>query len=253
MFINLEERMVEYEKLDKIFCKFYYPKKKVNKIIIAVHGFTGDKENTVVKTIAEAVERGNILVVSFDLPCHGKENDGDLRLEECFEYVGNIVEKVAQKYPSAPISLFATSFGAFLILNYIKISTYQFDHIILRSPAIFMDETLVDNILPLHHILLETMLEHKVNLSHEKEIFVGADFLKDLKTNSLSTQYFEQHIDIIQGDADDIVDFKKNEEYYKTNFSNYTLNYIDGGDHGLKRASDLAKIVEIIKGIMEKK
>lgn len=244
--------MVGYKKVNNVFCKFFYPKKTVNRVIVAVHGFAGDKESSAIKAMADAVEK-NTLVVSFDLPCHGEEKDGVLKLEECLQYVKSVIEGVKQEYDGVPLSIFATSFGAFLTLNYLKSSPYEFEHIILRSPAIFMDETLVNNILPLHHILLETMLEHKVNLSHEKGIFVGIDFLNDLKNNSLVDCRLEEHIDIIQGDADDIVDFKKNEAFYKTNFRDYALYYIKGADHRFKKSGELDAIVEIVKRIMDKK
>lgn len=244
--------MVEYKKLGNIFCKYFRPKRKVKKVIVAVHGFTGDKESSGIKAIADAVEK-NTLVVSFDLPCHGEEKDGLLSLETCFEYVNSVIGGVIKEYPDKPISIFAISFGAFLTLNYLKTSTHQFDHIILRSPAIFMDETLVNNILPMHHILLETLQEHKVNLSHEKGIYVDANFVSDLRNSSLVGSRFDRHIDIIQGDADDIVDYKKNEEYYKTKFKSYTLCYIKGADHSIKKAGDLERVKEIVKRIMDKK
>lgn len=244
--------MVEYKKLGNIFCKYFHPKGKLKKIIIAVHGFAGDKESSAIMAVAEAL-RKHTLVVAFDLPCHGEEKDGVLKLGDCYEYLDSVLKDTRGKYPNIPISLFATSFGAFLSLNYLKSKPYNFDRIILRSPAIFMDETLVNNILPLHHILFETLQEHKVNLSHEKGVYVNMEFLSDLKTNTLSNIHFNEHLYIIQGDADDIVDFKKNEEFYKANCSGYSLYYIKGADHRFKKAGELDVVVDIVKRIMDKK
>lgn len=231
--------------------KYFYPKSNITNIVIAIHGFAGDKDSSVINAIANALNQ-NTLVVTFDLPCHGQDNrkDNKLRLNECIEYLKTVVSYIASVYPLIPISIFATSFGAYLFLLYLSNANYKFEHIILRSPAIFMDKVLVNSILRDHNITFETLLKQDVNLGYNKTIMVDKQFLKSLQNNSLIHSKFSQHIEIIQGNQDDVVDINENEKYYNSNFLDYTLHYIKGANHRFKNPGELEQIVNITKSII---
>lgn len=93
-----------------------------------------------------------------------------------------------------PISIFATSFGAYLFLNYLKNSTTDFKHIILRSPEIFMNEVLINRILPDHNISPTQMLSQELDLGYNRVIAVDHNFLQSLKDNKLTNHVFTKHI-----------------------------------------------------------
>lgn len=238
------------KKIENIFCKYYYPKYEIKNIIIAIHGFAGDKESSVIRALAEQLNN-ETLVVCFDLPCHGEDNReyNKLNLIECFEYVKLIIDHIKKGFKQIPISIFATSFGAYLFLHYLKNNKSEFRHIILRCPAIFMDKILCDKILHEHNISLETLYKTDVDLGYNNKILIDKNFLKLLKENYLGKFKFSEHIDIIQGDKDDIVDIKENEIFYKTNLLDYTLYYIKGADHRFKKEGELKQIVEIVRKI----
>ena len=241
---------IEYKKIENIYCKYFYPKNKVENILVAIHGFAGDKESSVIKAVAKKLNN-TTLVVAFDLHCHGEDcSNKQLDLKKCLEYVKIVIENTKNEYSKLPISIFATSFGAYLFLTYLKNSTCSFDHIILRSPAIFMDEILVNSILIDHKLSLDELLAHSVNLGYNKEILVDKNFLQALKNNQLTNVKFSQHIDIIQGDCDDVVDIKKNEKFYNSNFLDYDLHYIKGADHRFKKSGELEQILNIVKKIV---
>lgn len=126
-----------------------------------------------------------------------------------------MVDCVKTEYENVPISIFATSFGAYLFLNYLKNSTIDFKHIILRLPAIFMDEVLINSILPDHNIFPKQLLS---------KIAVDHNFLQSLKDNKLTNHVFTKHIIIIQGDKDNYVDILKNKQFYQSNLLDYNVH-----------------------------
>ena len=101
----------------KIDCKLWLPK-KVSRIIIAVHGFAGDKESGAIASLAEEMVKKDTLVVALDLPGHGTSKvDGDaLTLENCLNDITSVEEHYHEQYKDAKLSYFATSFGAYLVL-----------------------------------------------------------------------------------------------------------------------------------------
>ena len=85
------------------------------------------------------------------MPNHG-ENDSSncLSLDSCFKALADIDLYVKEKYVDHEISYFATSFGGYLLLNLLSSNDYKYDKIILRAPAVYMDEILSNAIIPEH-------------------------------------------------------------------------------------------------------
>lgn len=61
-YINLKESKYE------IPTKVFLPNSKIEKVIIACHGFGGDKESSITTDLAKEMILKNIAVVSFDFP-----------------------------------------------------------------------------------------------------------------------------------------------------------------------------------------
>lgn len=239
------------KKIENINCKVFYPENEIKQVLIAVHGFAGDCESSVISAVASLLG-DNTLTLAFDLPCHGGDKTtGTLRLENCFEYLDKVTSYVKQKYKDVPISFFATSFGAYLLLNHLNHDKYNYLHIILRSPAIFMDEVLENNILPCHDLTIDDLMQNPQNLGFEKELIIDIAFLQELKSNSLKDAKFGIHIDVIQGDQDDVVSIVDNDKFFKSNCSDYNIYYIKGADHRFKKPGELEQILKIVKDIMK--
>ena len=119
-YINLKESKYE------IPTKVFLPNNKIEKVIIACHGFGGDKESSTITDLAEEIILKNIAVVSFDFPAHGESKlDGkELTIENCINNI-NTVYRYSKKF-NAPISLFATSFGAYVNLINIARNNNEF-------------------------------------------------------------------------------------------------------------------------------
>ncbi len=223
----------------------------ISKVLITVHGFAGDKESSVIIRLGEELAKHNIAVISFDLPCHGSDlNDKPINLKECFSYLEKIIDYAKKEY-DLPISLFATSFGGFLTLNYLKNNSYEFDKIILRAPAINMDKILADVIIPEHGFVLKD-LENIINLGYEKPLLVGQKFYDDLVETNLNN-FIDEHNNyfLIQGMKDNVVNPNYAIEFCNNNLKHCEIFKFENADHRFKNDGELEKIVEITKNILD--
>ena len=240
---------IEDKFIGNIHYKFFLPAEKPNKVLVTIHGFAGDSDSSTIYALAQHLTQSNTLVVAFDLPCHGKDkSSGDLVLQDCFDYLLNVVNYVKTTYTDCSLSFFATSFGGYILLNNLN-KIGDIDHIILKSPAIFMDEVL-KNLLQKNGFSVQDLEKNHIDLGFERPLFVNYKFLTDLSANSLKHKKFAQYIDIIQGDRDDVVDIYSNEEFYKQNCLDYSLHYIKGADHRFKNVGELDKIIKIVDEIL---
>ena len=63
--------LIESKNNYKIPIKEFKPE-KIDKIIIACHGFGGDKESSAIELLAQKLIEENIMVIAFDFPAHGE-------------------------------------------------------------------------------------------------------------------------------------------------------------------------------------
>lgn len=223
-------------------------------VLITIHGFAGDKESSVIFALGRKLTKININVVSFDLPCHGLNSaNKTLDFYDCLKSLETIVAYTKTKYKNIPISFFATSFGGYLLLHYLKFKTDSFGHIILRAPAINMDSVLSDNILPAHGFSIKD-LNNKIDLGYENPLYIDSTFLAQLKNNSLNDYSTKNYkFEIIQGLKDDIVDPNVVINFINKLNNDSTLYAFENADHRFKNPGELEKIISITKNILTKK
>ena len=231
--------------------KVYKSEDKTQNVLITVHGFAGDKESSVIDAIGKEMIKYGYDVIAFDLPCHGDDKKtGVLKLKDCRKHLEMVEKYVKKEYPNVPISYFATSFGGYLLLQYLNKSKINYNKIILRAPAVYMAEVLREKILPEHNVEL-TDLKHIVNLGYGKELFVDYSFYKDLLKVKEKDLVSGEQLCIIQGKKDNIVEYKKNQQFFEKYYNNkHRFYYFENADHRFKNAGELEKIVEIAKEIL---
>lgn len=239
--------------INGLWSRIYLPLGRVNEVVIGVHGFAGDKESSVLVTLAEKLNKQGKALLTFDLPSHG-ENDKSkvLNLTECVESVGKILEYVKQEYPNIQISFFSTSFGAFLTLSYLSENKEKLHKVILRAPAIYMGEVLENVILPEHNVAVNE-LKNIVNLGYEAPLLVDDRFLIDLKNNSLDEKTeISDKLYILQGKLDTTVNPVKNQNFYDKHYSNkHKIFYFENADHRFKKPGELEQIINITLDILK--
>lgn len=236
----------------KISCKLWLPKSEMKEIVVACHGFAGDKESSAISLVASNLLEKNIGTIAFDLPGHGaSEIDGDwLMIDHCLDDFEQIIEYIKNKYPRIKINIFATSFGAYLALLLIKKRNIDYQNIILRCPAIRMDKILLDEIIQENTELFQK--QGYVIVGYERELKVNYSFYQELVSNQIMDFDFSvnPNILIIHGDADGTAPIEDSIAFCKR--FNIPIKVIKGADHRFKKPGELEQVVECTMNFIEK-
>lgn len=226
--------------------------KDCNTVIIAMHGFAGDKESSCISMLEKAVNELGIGLVKFDWPAHGEsETDGfNLTIDNCLSDLNSIVEYLKNKNNNYSLVAFATSFGGYLTLLYNYHYPNTFKHIILRSPAIKMYDVLTNNLLTAK-IQENLRTNHYFNFGYERIIQITDNFVNQLKENDLFKLYNNKKLDyvsIIHGTLDDTVPITDSIEF--ADYHDCAIYKVEGADHRYKNEGELDKVIEITTNIL---
>ena len=99
--IKEEINIVSSKKLYKIFCDLYLPDdRNVRKIIIACHGFGGDKKSSAIIALARSLTNFGIGVITFDFPGHGmSKTDGYYyTVENCINDIDDVEQYIKNNF-----------------------------------------------------------------------------------------------------------------------------------------------------------
>jgi len=217
-------------------------------IIIACHGFGGDKESSAITLLADKIKADKIGVITFDFAGHGKsEVEGDkLTLDNCISDLEAIEEYARKEFPNAKIGVFATSFGAYITLLKINKNGHKYNSIILRAPAICMDEILKNA------ILVENVEEYKEKgyaiLGYDREMKVPYKYYEELLNNKLFDIYnANEEMLAIQGTEDDMAPIKDTIRFIEEKNTKANLIKIEGADHRMKKDGELDKAINFAR------
>lgn len=233
-------------KINNLSSKIYLPESPVKEIVIGIHGFSGDKESSVLIELSKHLNKTGVALVTFDLPGHG-ENDHStpLNLNKCIESIKSIFDFTKETFKRLPISAFATSFGGYLLLQHLSRQDEDLHKVILRAPAIFMADVLEFAILPFNNYSAED-LNKTIDLGFENQMLINKQFLDDLKYNNLEkTPKTKNFLYVIQGKKDNIVNYKMNETFFNDYYPNkHKIIYFENADHRFKKAGELERIIK---------
>ena len=161
-----------------------------NTIIVAMHGFCGDKESSCISALEKRALELNIGLIKFDWAGHGEsEATGEqLTINNCMADIDSIIEHVKESHPEAKLVAFSTSFGGYLTLLYLRNHETVFDQVILRSPAIHMYDVLKANILTKEE---QAQIEEygSTEFGFERKLKITNDFVADLKNHNVDKMY----------------------------------------------------------------
>lgn len=218
--------------------------KHMRAIIIACHGFGGDKESSAIYLLAQKLNKINIGVIAFDFPAHGESEVSGERftVSECIQNIKDIENYIKQEYKDIKIGIFSTSFGAYITLLKI-LQQDNFFTIVLRAPAICMDEILINS------ILKESMEDFKNRgytiLGYEKSMEVYFSFYEELVENNILEKFNRKRkMLIVQGTEDDMAPISDTIKFINKN-EDAILEKIVGADHRMKKEGELEKAINI--------
>ncbi len=228
--------------------------KNCSTVIVAMHGFAGDKESGCISLLEQIASELGIGLIKFDWPGHGEsKTDGfNLTIENCLSDLNSIIEYLKAKNENYNLVAFSTSFGGYLTLLYNYYYPNTFTKIILRSPAIKMYNVVINSLLT-ENMKNELLKYHYFNYGFERIIKITEKFVNQLKENDLLKLYSDKklnHISIIHGTEDDVVPIEDSIKF--SNCHDCTMYQIEGADHRYKKDGELDKVIEITINILKK-
>ena len=221
-------------------------------IILAMHGFAGDKESSCISLLEKEANKAGIGLIKFDWPSHGEsEAEGDsLTLENCLADLSSVIEYIKENYPCAKLAAFATSFGGYVTLLYHLYHDSVFDHLILRSPAIRM-YNIMENVIMTEESKKDLQTQHYFFREFDRTIKITERFVDELNRNDLFELYGKTPLtnaSIIHGTMDDVAPIQDSIEFAKLH--GCSLYPVAGADHRYKKPGELEQVIEIASGIL---
>ncbi len=197
---------------------------KSSKVFIAVHGNMSNKEDEVIKILAEKVIGKGYQLLSFDLPEHGeRKNDTTYlcKVQNCVKDLKQIIEYAKLNYTE--INLWACSMGAYFSL--VAYKNEEIKQCLFLSPVVNM-KVIIDNMM-LWSNTTEEELEEKQEIKTDFGQTLYWDYYKYVKDNPIIN--WNKKTYILYGNKDNM----QNEDIIK-NFSNKfncDLTILENGEH----------------------
>lgn len=197
---------------------------KSNKIFIAVHGNMSNKEDEVIKILAQKVISKGYQLLSFDLPEHGERKEDKTylcKVQNCVRDLSDIMAYAKEKYDE--INLWACSMGAYFSLLAYK--NEDIKQCIFLSPVVNM-KTIIDNMM-LWSNVTENELKEKQEIKTDLGQILYWDYYEYVKNNPIISWSKKTHI--LYGDKDNM----QSEDLIK-DFSNKfscDLSILESGEH----------------------
>ena len=215
-------------------------------VVLCLHGFSGSKRSPRIERLHEEMVPEGIGTFTFDWPAHGesKAKFRDLKIENCLDDLHTVYEYVREKYP-VPIWCFATSFGGYLAVLYHLRYPEAFDKLMLRSPALRMDQILTSFMNDDQH--RQFMEGGTLDFGLEQPLLLARDFYEDISAHDAFSPEPEhtERIVIIQGDRDDVVPPEHTRMYADRN--HITLYWRQGANHSYDNPGDVDWVMERAK------
>lgn len=217
-------------------------------ILLCLHGFAGDMHSSVIAAVAEAVKGDRIGVVTFDWPAHGESPapDAALTVPNCLEDLSTVYEAVCAR--GLPVSCFATSFGGYLATLWRRERPAAFRKLILRSPALKMNEVYGRILTDGQKAALES--GDAVTVGHNRLMTLGRAFSDGLAQHDAFTPPAPSPEDvlILQGDSDELVLPQDTAAYAAKN--GIRVEWFRGSDHFYRCEGDRARIAQTARAFL---
>ncbi len=197
---------------------------KSDKVFIAVHGNMSNKEDEVIKLLAEQVTTKGYQVLSFDLPEHGerKEDTSYLcKVQNCIKDLKLVLEYAKANF--SEINLWACSMGAyFSMLSY---KDEEIQKCLFLSPVVNM-KIIIDNMMKWSNTS-EELLKEKQEIKTDFGQTLYWDYYEYVKNNPINS--WQKETFILYGDKDNLQDENLIRDF--ANNFNCKLEVLEGGEH----------------------
>lgn len=221
--------------------KLFEPENEVKGCIIAVHGFCGDMESSVITSLAERMTSSGYSVITFNFAGHGtSEADEYFNLSNCRDDLIEVFRFAENKYGTdIPKVFFSTSFGGYVTLLELGIIPKDVK-IVLRAPAVNMKKSF-ENIAGIDNL---KKADKYIEMGFDRKLRVPLSFYDELSENYILERNINREMLIIHGSVDDVVLPEDMAVFCKYN-PLAELAVIEGADHRFKNEGELEKIINI--------
>ena len=215
-----------------------------DKVFIAIHGNMSDKEDEIIKILANDIVSKDYSLISFDLPEHGerKENKEYLcKVQNCVKDLKIIMDYAKANYNR--INIFSCSMGVYFSLLAYK--NEKIDLCLFLSPVVNM-KYIIDNMMSLCSVN-EKELEERREIKTDFGQTLYWDYYLYVKNNPIKT--WNKKTFILYGDKDNMQSEKLIKEFSIKNDIN--LNILENGGHFFHTKEELKYYSNWINDIVE--
>ena len=194
------------------------------KVFIAVHGNMSNKEDEVIKILAEKATSRGYQVLSFDLPEHGERKSDTTylcKVQNCVEDLKQVMDYTKKNYEE--INLWACSMGAYFSLLAYK--DEDINQCVFLSPVVNM-KTIIDNMM-LWSNTTEEELKEKQEIKTDFGPTLYWDYYEYVKNNPINN--WEKKTYVLYGNKDNM----QSEDIIKDFASRFNceLAILENGEH----------------------
>ena len=197
---------------------------KSNKVFIAIHGNKSNKEDEVIKILAEKAVSKEYQVLSFDLPGHGeRENDTNYlcNVQNCVKDLKQVLEYAKKNFKE--INLWACSMGAYFSLLAFRDEDIKL--CLFLSPVVNM-KTIIDNMMLWSNVTEEELKEKREIKTDFGEILYW-DYYEYVKNNPISN--WDKKTFVLYGNKDNFQDENVIKDF--CNKYDCKLSVLGNGEH----------------------
>ena len=197
---------------------------KSNKVFIAVHGNMSNKEDEVIKLLAEKIVNRGYQLISFDLPEHGERKADTVylcKVQNCIKDLKQIIEYAKKNYEE--INLWACSMGAYFSLLAYKDESIK--QCMFLSPVVNM-KIIIDNMM-LWSNTTEEMLKEKQEIKTDFGQTLYWDYYEYVKNNPIDK--WNKNTFILYGNKDNLQDENTIKDFCEK--YNCNLVVLENGEH----------------------
>lgn len=214
------------------------------KVFIAIHGNMSNKEDEIIKILADNILNKNYSLISFDLPEHGdrKEDKEYLcKVQNCVKDLKTIMDYAKENYNQ--INIFACSMGVYFSL--LAYQNEKIDLCLFLSPVVNM-KYIIDNMMSSFSVT-EKELEERKEIKTDFGQTLYWDYYLYVKNNPIEA--WNKKTFILYGNKDNMQSEKLIKEFSIKN--NINLDILENGEHFFHTKEELKYYNDWINNIIK--
>ena len=249
----MERRFILKENGLQIPCVLEEPEAcSVRRCVIGVHGFCGSKDSKILEDIAEEMGLFGASTLRFDFPAHGDSpvTDWELSLKGCQETLKTVVRWAKQAYPYVDMDIFASGFGAFVVLTALEelLQIQENLKLVLQTPDLSMAHTLL-NMVNMTEEAFHKAGRVVVGATAKRAVEVPYSFYEELQGQMVYYNH-EMPMLLLHGERDDLIPLSYLEPFRRFNPQS-KLVVIPGADHQFRGEGQWDMVVDLTRDWFE--